>query len=240
MTVGILGGMGPLATADFYRKVIDATPAGVDQDHLPVVVWADPTVPDRSAALTGHGPDPTPWLVRGAHRLEALGARVIATPCNTAHAFLDEVRTSVRVPMLDMIAETAAEIRSAHPEVTAVGLLATTGTIRAGLYQRALEAAGLRVVVPGELSQGEAVTGAIRRVKAGDTGPAAARLVERAGEELAVRGAGLLVAGCTELPLVLGGRSAGLPVVDPTAVLARATVREALTVREVPVAAGVL
>ncbi|MDC0768034.1 aspartate/glutamate racemase family protein [Streptomyces sp. HD] len=229
MTIGILGGMGPLATVDFYRKVIDATPAGVDQDHLPVVVWADPTVPDRSAALTGRGPDPTPWLVRGAHRLEAMGARVIATPCNTAHAFLDGVRSSVRVPMLDMIAETVAEIRRHHQGVASVGLLATTGTVRAELYQRALAAAGLRVVVPGELSQGEAVTGAIRRVKAGDLGPATVCLIERAAEELAARGAGLLVAGCTELPLLLGDLSAGLPVVDPTAALARATVREALT-----------
>ncbi|MEW2158717.1 amino acid racemase [Streptomyces sp. NPDC007189] len=228
MTIGILGGMGPLATVDFYRKVIDATPAGVDQDHLPVVVWADPTVPDRSAALVGGGPDPTPWLVRGAHRLEAIGARVIATSCNTAHAFLDQVRASVRAPMLDMIAETAGEIRAHHPQVRSVGLLATTGTVRAGLYQRALAAAGLRVVVPGELSQGEAVTGAIRRVKAGDVGPAAVCLVERAAEELAARGANLLVAGCTELPLLLGELSAGLPVVDPTAALARATVRQAL------------
>ncbi|MDO0911908.1 amino acid racemase [Streptomyces sp. DT2A-34] len=229
MSIGILGGMGPLATVDFYRKVIDATPADIDQDHLPIVVWADPTVPDRSAALIGRGPDPTPWLVRGAHRLEAMGARVIATPCNTAHAFLDEVRTTVRAPMLDMIAETVAEIRHHHPDVAAVGLLATTGTVRAGLCQRALEAAGLRVVVPGELSQGEAVTGAIRRIKAGDLGPAPVSLIERAAEELAARGAGLLVAGCTELPLLLGDRNAGLPVVDPTAALARATVREALT-----------
>lgn len=234
MSIGILGGMGPLATVDFYRKVIDATPAGTDQEHVPVVVWADPTVPDRSAALSGHGPDPTPWLVRGAHRLEAMGARLIATPCNTAHAFLDGVRTSVRVPMLDMIAETVAEIRSHHPEVVSVGLLATTGTVRAGLYQRALEAAGLRVVVPGELTQGEAVTGAIRRVKAGDLGAAGICLIERATGELAVRGADLLVAGCTELPLLLGERSAGLPVVDPTAVLARAAVREALS-RPAPV-----
>lgn len=234
MSIGILGGMGPLATVDFYRKVIDATPAGTDQEHVPVVVWADPTVPDRSAALSGHGPDPTPWLVRGAHRLEAMGARLIATPCNTAHAFLDGVRTSVRVPMLDMIAETVVEIRSHHPEVVSVGLLATTGTVRAGLYQRALEAAGLRVVVPGELTQGEAVTGAIRRVKAGDLGAAGVCLIERATGELAVRGADLLVAGCTELPLLLGERSAGLPVVDPTAVLARAAVREALS-RPAPV-----
>ncbi|MGW0737335.1 aspartate/glutamate racemase family protein [Streptomyces sp. NPDC002851] len=228
MSIGILGGMGPLATVDFYRKVIEATPAGVDQDHLPVVVWADPTVPDRSAALTGRGPDPTPWLVRGAHRLEAMGARAIATPCNTAHAFLDEVRSSVRVPMLDMIAETVSEIRSCHPDVASVGLLATTGTVRAGLYQRALEAEGLRVVAPGELTQGEAVTGAIRRVKAGGPDAAAACLIERASEELASRGAGLLVAGCTELPLLLGELSADLPVVDPTAVLARATVRATL------------
>jgi len=235
MTIGILGGMGPLATVDFYRKVIDATPAGADQDHVPVVVWADPTVPDRSAALTGRGPDPTPWLVRGAHRLEALGAQVIATPCNTAHAFLDAVRASVRVPMPDMITETVAEIRACHPDVTSVGLLATTGTVRAGLYQRALEAEGLRTVVPTTLTQEEAVTGAIRRVKAGEVGADPICLIERAARELAARGAGLLVAGCTELPLLLGEMSAGLKVVDPTAVLARTTVRRALALPGMPV-----
>lgn len=229
MTIGILGGMGPLATVDFYRKVIDATPAGVDQEHLPVVVWADPTVPDRSAALVHDGPDPTPWLIRGAHRLEAMGAQVIATPCNTAHAFLDVVRGSVRARMLDMITETVAQIRACHPEVTSVGVLATTGTLRSGLYQRALESEGLRVVTPTALTQEEAVTGAIRRVKAGQVDAAPICLIERAAEELAARGARLLVAGCTELPLLLGESSAGLPVIDPTSVLARATVREGLS-----------
>ncbi|MEV6319464.1 amino acid racemase [Streptomyces sp. NPDC051776] len=227
MTIGILGGMGPLATVDFYRKLIDATPAAHDQDHLPVVVWADPTVPDRSAALTGCGPDPTPWLIRGAHRLEALGAAVIATPCNTAHAFLDRVRPSVRVPMLDMIDETVREIRTRHPEVETVGLLATAGTVTAGLYQDTLAAAGFKTVTPDPVTQEDYVTRAIRRVKAGDLGGEPARWIEEAAGQLAALGARLLVAGCTEIPLLLGEMCACLPVLDPTATLARAAVRAA-------------
>ena len=86
--VGILGGMGPLATADFYTKLILATPATRDQEHLRVVMWADPTVPDRSVGILGDGPDATPWLVRGGQMLAAMGAAFIAMPCNTAHAYL--------------------------------------------------------------------------------------------------------------------------------------------------------
>src|SRR5204862_453702 len=106
--VGILGGMGPLATADLYRKIILATPAGRDQDHLHVIIDADPSVPDRSAALRGEAPDPTPWLLRGARRLEAAGAAFIAVPCNTAHAFLPALRPQLAIPILATIEEFAA------------------------------------------------------------------------------------------------------------------------------------
>jgi aspartate racemase len=227
VTVGILGGMGPLATAAFYRKIIERTPARCDQDHLHVVVWADPSVPDRSTALTVGGADPTPWLIHGAQQLEAMGAQVIATPCNAAHAFLPKVRASVRAHVIDMIAATVAELRRAHPAVRTVGVLASEGTVRARLYHQPLERAGLRALVPDATSQRSEVTAVIRAVKAGDTGPGCRALIGRAAQALRARGAEALVAGCTEFPLVLDSGNAGIPVIDPTVVLARTVIDSA-------------
>ena len=131
--IGILGGMGPLATADLYTKIIRATPATRDQEHLHVIIDADPTVPDRSAFLRGLGPDPMPKLTAGAERLERIGAAFIAIPCNTAHAFLPALRGRVGIPILDMVAETAVRVRRDHPSARRVGILATQGTIESGL-----------------------------------------------------------------------------------------------------------
>jgi len=110
--VGILGGMGPAATADFYAKLTSRTPAVSDQDHLRVIIWSDPTIPDRSRALTGEGPDPTPTLRRGAQGLRAAGASLLAVPCNTAHAFLPGIMDGLDIPVVDMIAAVAAYVTS--------------------------------------------------------------------------------------------------------------------------------
>lgn len=225
--VGILGGMGPLATADLYRKIILATPAARDQDHLHVVIDADPSVPDRSAALRGEAPDPTPWLLRGARRLEAAGAAFIVVPCNTAHAFLPAVRPQIGIPILDMIAEAAARVRADFPAARRVGVLATRGTVASGLYHRALAAAGLAAITPDDAAQDRLVGAAIAAVKAGDTSAAVGALVVEAGRGLVAAGAEVLLAACTELPLVLTAANAPAPLLDPTQALAEAAVREA-------------
>lgn len=219
--VGVLGGMGPAATADFYAKLVRATPARTDQEHLRVVIWADPTVPDRSAALLHDGEDPAPALAAGARALAAAGATLIAVPCNTAHAFLDGV-SRVGVPLVHMIRETALAVASVVPPGSRVGLLATTGTVAAGLYQRELEAVGTEAVLPDERDQ-DAVMAAIGAVKAGDVDDARRTLVE-AARRLTARGARAVVAGCTEIPLALHADDVAVPVVDPATVLAEAVV----------------
>ncbi|HET8628042.1 MAG TPA: amino acid racemase [Thermomicrobiales bacterium] len=226
--VGILGGMGPLATADLYRKIILATPAARDQDHLHVVIDADPSVPDRTAALRGEAPDPTPWLLRGARRLEAAGVAFIVVPCNTAHAFLPAVRPHVAIPILDMIAETAARVHADFPAARRVGVLATRGTVESGLYHRALAAEGLEAITPDAAAQDRLVGAAIAAVKAGDTSAAVGMLVVEAGRGLVAAGAEVLLAACTELPLVLTAANSPAPLLDPTQALAEAAVREAL------------
>ncbi|CAA9587085.1 MAG: Aspartate racemase [uncultured Thermomicrobiales bacterium] len=232
--VGILGGMGPLATADLYRKIVLATPARCDQEHLHIVIEADPSVPDRSAFLQGHGPDPFPALTRGAARLAAAGADFIAIPCNTAHAFLPQLRTRVATPFLDMIAETAARVSADYPRVRRVGILATAGTIGTGLYHAALRDRGLEPLHPD--AAGQALVGAaIAAIKAGDTGAAVGGRLVEASRALIADGAEVLLAACTELPLVLTPAMLTVPLLDPTQILAEAAVREG---RAAPVAGG--
>jgi aspartate racemase len=226
--VGILGGMGPAATADFYRKLVEATPATTDQQHLQVVVWSDPTVPDRTAALLDDGPDPTPWLRHGVHVLTWAGADLIAVPCNTAHAFFSPTTGRNGVPVVHMIDQAVRAVAELAPPVRRVGLLATTGTVRAGLYQDWLGRAGLAAVLPTDDEQERLVAPAIRAVMAGHRGAEVAASLESAGASLARRGAQVIVAGCTEIPLVLGERCGPVTVIDPTRVLARAVVAAAL------------
>jgi aspartate racemase len=226
-TVGILGGMGPLATADLYRKIILATRATCDQEHLHIIIDADPTVPDRTAALRGDAPDPLPWLARGARRLEAAGADFIVIPCNTAHAWLPRLQPLVGIPILDMIAETAARVRADYPAARRVGLLATRGTIGTALYHDALAAQDLAALVPAPDGEQHLVDRAIAAVKAGDTGPAASDLLAAAVRALAIAGAEVLLAACTEISLALTAAQSPVPLLDPTQVLAEAAVREA-------------
>jgi aspartate racemase len=228
-TIGILGGMGPLATADIYRKIIDATPATSDQEHIPVVIYADPRVPDRTQALLHDGDDPTPWLVHGARQLTNIGADFIIIPCNTAHAFLDQVQPAIDKPILSMIDAAADEIRHQYPRARSVGLLATTGTIAAGIYQRALEERGLNVVVPDDETQARCVMAAIHDVKGGRSTSAATTLLVEASQSLLESGADVLLEACTEIPIALQARHlpSGTPLVDATASLARLAIATA-------------
>jgi aspartate racemase len=225
--VGVLGGMGPLATADFYAKLIRLTPARTDQDHLRVIIDSNPKIPDRTAGLEGTGPDPTPHLVATAQALERAGAEVIAIPCNSAHAYLAAIRQSVRVPVLDIMAEVAAAAAALTPRPRAIGLLATRGTVRARRYHRALATRGIGVVEPTAV-EAEDVYAAIYAVKAGDLGPAVRVRLRDVATALIRRGAAAIVLGCTELPLLMTSQDVSVTLLDGTEILAAAAVREAL------------
>ena len=224
--VGVLGGMGPLATADFYTKLVRLTPARTDQGHLHVIIDSNPKIPDRTDGLGGAGPDPTPHLVGTARALERAGAELIAIPCNSAHAYLAAIRKAVRVPVLDIMDEVAAAAAAGTPRPRAVGLLAAPGTIRARLYHRALAARGVEVVDTTPVEEA-GVEAAIKAVKAGDLGPGVRRRVREIAAALIRRGANAIVLGCTELPLVMGARDVAVAVLDGTEILAAAAVREA-------------
>ena len=227
-TIGVIGGMGPLATADFYLRLVRATPAATDQEHLHVLIDSNTEIPDRTAAIESRGPDPTPVLVATARRLVAAGAEVLAIPCNSAHAFLDAIRDAVAgVPVLDIMEEVAAAAAALHPAPRSVGLLATSGTTRQGRYQAALSRRGIEVLTPDGEGQ-RVVSAEIASVKRGDTGPQVRARGRASAEALVRAGAGAIVLGCTELPLILGPGDLSVPVLDSTELLARAAVREGL------------
>lgn len=214
--VGILGGMGPQATLDLLGKIIAATPARTERDHLRLLVDCNPKVPDRVAAIQGVGPDPTPMLVDMARGLVSQGAGLLAIACNTAHYFLPAVQAAVPVPVLDMIgltARRAAGLRSA-------GLLSTSGAM--GLYRKAFTERGIELLTLGEADQAEFMA-LVKGVKVGLEGPEARAAMTRLAHTLLGHGAGVVVAGCTEVPLLLAG-GPDLPVLDPTQVLAEAIV----------------
>ncbi|MGW2637792.1 aspartate/glutamate racemase family protein [Streptomyces sp. NPDC001348] len=229
--IGILGGMGPAATADFYTKLVSMTPGSSDQDHLRTVIWSDPTIPDRTEALLGDGPDPTPWLLDGSRLLREAGATVIAIPCNTAHAFVPRIADHVGLPIVHMIGEVARHLTTLTPRIHTAGLLATTGTVRAGLYQEWLDRFGVRLALPDATSQNHEVMTAIRMVKAGSGGDTATRLLCRAAQRLTGQGVQAVIAGCSEIPLGLSADAVDVPLIDPALVLAEALVRRAATER---------
>jgi aspartate racemase len=228
-TVGILGGMGPEATAHFYRLLIRDTLAGRDQEHIPVVIWADPSVPDRTDAVFGRGPSPAPALLKGLRALRRAGADFAVIPCLTAHGFLDELGAAAPLPVVSLIGETKRRLRKHWPGVRRVGLLASSGTVSSGLFQRTLAAAGIETLLPGDRDQAlvmEAVYGP-RGIKAGFTAGRPRTLLRRAAGRLAERGAGAIIAGCSEIPLVLRPGDVDLPLLDPMALAARACILRA-------------
>lgn len=223
--VGVLGGMGPLATVDLYQKIIEETPATRDQEHLHVIIESNPAVPDRSEALLAGGEDPTPLLLSGAKRLATAGADFIVVPCNTAHAFLPRIAPEIDIPLISMIDETAKTVAAQLPG-SVVGILATAGTIWTRLYQDAFEREGLSSIVPDEAGQAR-VTEAIAGVKAGRTGIEQTALVQATAADLVAHGAQSLIVACTELPLILMQQHVSVPLFDPTRILARSAVATA-------------
>ena len=177
VVVGILGGMGPMATVEAYRRIVLATPARRDQDHLHVIIDADPSVPDRTLAIIDGGPDPRPWLGASAARLVAAGAEIICMPCNTAHAFYPWLQDRVPVPIIHMVDEVAADATRVGARI--VGLLSTQGTIATGIYSDTLTRAGLECRMPSDAAQSR-VDEAIALVKAGDVGMRPAELFAEA------------------------------------------------------------
>ncbi|MGN6143808.1 MAG: aspartate/glutamate racemase family protein [Mesorhizobium sp.] len=229
MCMGVIGGLGPAATISFMSMVLARTPVERTGRHLHLIVDSNPGVPDINAAVLGRGPSPVEALQAMARRLETAGADFLVMACNAAHLYEDDIRRSVSIPFLSMIDATCAHIASTLPGARRAGLVATDGGIACGIYQRGLEARGLETLVPSP-AETDTVMAAVARVRLGDLGPLAKTpLVERI-DGLADAGAECVIAGCTEIPLVLTQRDVGVPLIDPAEILAEAAI--AFAIRE--------
>lgn len=217
-TAGVLGGMGPDTTVDFMAKVIAATPATKDQDHAHLLVDQNPGLPNRQEALLGSGEDPGPAMAAMARGLERAGADFLVMPCNTAHAFAPVIREAVSIPLLSIVDVTVDACR----DQDAVGVMATAGCIRAGLYQDALTAAGIAPILPDDAAI-EEITRLAFAIKLGDRGQEVTVGMKALADALVAQGAETLVAACTEIPLVLTQDLLGVRLVSSTDVLACAT-----------------
>lgn len=219
--------MGPEATAVFYHYLIKITPAGNDQEHIPVIIYSQPRIPDRTEFLVAGGESPLPLLLETARVLETAGADLIAIPCNTAHIFWKEIQESLSIPVLHIIRESAEKVRQDYGTGTRIGILSTTGTIRTALYQKELEKVGLVPVPPTQEEQSK-IHGIITQIKAGNTGDETREALLDIIQGLKEGGSSAVILGCTELGIVVqsGPREPG--IYDSLLILAEKSVELAL------------
>jgi aspartate racemase len=195
--LGIIGGMGPLATVDLFKKIVTLTDAECDQDHLHVLIDNNTGIPDRTAFLMGRGIDPRSKLVESAKRLQEAGANCLIMPCNTAHYFYDDIVKEIDIEFLNMIGETAKFLSGSDNETAKIGLLATEGTCKTGVYDSIFSTFGLNIEKPSEDNQ-KHVTDLIYGIKEGKKNIDISGFYE-AVEELGNKGCEIFILGCTEL-----------------------------------------
>jgi aspartate racemase len=226
--IGILGGMGPEATLYLFQKIVQNTQAARDQDHLRVLIDNNPKIPDRTPAILGEGETPLPAMIVTAKNLEKAGADFITIPCVSAHYFIDELRDAISIPVVSIIDEVAAEIQRRLPKIKRIGLVATTGTVHAGLFQDRLSEMGVGVLVPPRDIQEKLVMSAIygdSGIKAGYISSENKEKILNSFSEMIERGAEGIIGGCTEVPLVVHQNDTETPFFDSLDILAIAAIR---------------
>ncbi|HHI82181.1 MAG TPA: amino acid racemase [Rhizobiales bacterium] len=227
-TAGILGGMGPQATVDLMQRVIDATPARDDCDHVHMIVDNNPQVPSRIKALIEKtGESPGPVLARMAKGLARAGAHFLAMPCNTAHAFLPQIRAAVDIPVLDMIGLTVARLAGQDPPLRRAGLLASPAVAALKLYETPLASQGIELICPPDIQP--ELLHIIRAVKKGDMGDETRARLAAAASRLGDAGAESVIIACTEFSVITDALPGDLPAIDALQVLAEEIVSHATT-----------
>ncbi|MEP5765284.1 MAG: amino acid racemase [Halieaceae bacterium] len=218
---GILGGLGPEATVDFMSKVVAATDASCDQEHIHMLVDHNPSVPNRHAAIAGEAPSVAPQLVAMSQRLERAGADFLVMVCNTAHAYSADIRAAISIPFISII---DVSIEALGPQTgQCIGVMAAEGCLRAGLYQDALLAAGHEAITWND-AELEQFMDLVYRVKAGERDNDIGTGMRKLAASLEFSGAELLLAGCTEIPLFLQSSDISVPLLASTDLLVHRTI----------------
>jgi aspartate racemase len=223
--IGVLGGMGPLATADFFSKLIAATPAKGDADHVPLLIQSDPRIAPRPAAILSGAQSPLPELLAGRDRLIRAGATALAMPCNTAHFWYADLIKHCSVPFLSIVDASVEALAKLAEAGAPVGIIATRATLAAKIFDAALMRGGYTIVLPDEATMNTLVLPGIECVKIGES-VRGGQLIEQAVQSLMARGAQAVILGCTETPVALDALQSPLRAhcVDSTAALASACV----------------
>lgn len=224
-TIGILGGMGPKATVYLFDLIVDYTAAKSDDRHIPIIIFNNPKIPDRTEAILQQGPSPLALLIEGAKLLEQAGADFIVMPCATAHYYYADIIKHIDIPFIHLIEETGLYLDKRLPRIEKIGLLATDGTIAAHIFQGRLEKRGMEIITPDRKNQERVMASVYGRegVKAGFVDPAKTVLQEVV-IHLINRGSQAVIAGCTEVPLALDSEDIPIPLIDPLDILARRAV----------------
>jgi aspartate racemase len=221
--IGVLGGMGPEATADLYMRLINSTSVERDQDHFRVIIYSNAKIPDRTSAILGIGASPLPMMVKSGKILQEAGADFLIIPCNTAHYFHTQLQDALRIPVLHMIKLSAEYIHRRNRKVSLAGLLATDGTVATKLYHDAYGEKGIKIIVPDERYQKDVMEAIYSHIKTGNL-KEGCKILLRIAEELIKKGSQAIICGCTEVSIVLHDEDLEVLVVDPMQVLAEEAV----------------
>ena len=227
-TIGIIGGMGPLATIDLYEKITFNTKAVKDQDHIHIIIDSYPQIEDRTAYILHGGKNPKDKLIESAKRLENAGADALIMPCNTAHFFAKDIEKEVSIPLIHIVKSTAEAIKNKYPKANKIGLIATTGTLKSGVYANILKDYGYHIIELDERLENDIMDCIYKGVKAGKTEEYVV-LFQKCVDKITDMGADVLIAGCTEIPILVPHIKSKIPVVDATLELALAAIAFSLT-----------
>ena len=225
-TVGIIGGMGPLATVDLFGKIVNLTDAKCDNDHIHILIDNNTYIPDRTSYILGDGENPIDELVRSAKRLKNMGADFLVMPCNTAHYFYNDIIDNVSIPFINMIEETANYINNRN--IKKVGLLSTTGTINAKIYDNIFKNYNIDVINPSDENQNiimDLIYGIKKGKKEFDK-----KKIQKVLTDLHHKDVEYVILGCTELPVAFELLNLSGNYIDPTEVLAKVAIKKAITV----------
>jgi len=228
---GVIGGMGPLATVDFLEKIVAMTPANSDQAHVRLFIDHNPRIPNRHEAIAGDGTEVKVALAEMAAGLERCGADFVLMVCNTAHAFRGDIEAAISIPFISIVDEVVCELVAQRPQVGRVGVMAAEGALAAGLYQNALLARGLEPITWSE-QELEQFMVLVYQIKAGESTQEIRPQMEVLAQLLVDRGAEVLIAGCTEIPLVMPATT--VPLLSSTDILVARTIDYALGSRPLP------
>lgn len=221
--VGILGGMGPAATAELFTRIINNTVAEMDQEHVNMIIINDPQIPDRSAYILKNGTSPIPKLQENLDKLYHAGADVAVIPCMTAHTFINELNKTSHIPIINAIDLVEQYIKRFYPGIKKIGLLATDGSIASNVFQKYITT---KIIVPNQSQQHEIMDIIYGKngIKSGYVDGDVTDRIKKVTDKLKEKKVEAVIAGCTELSLVMDEDKLEIPIIDPITILAKKVV----------------